>query len=288
MKIVVFGSNGFIGKNIVEYYKNNKNVALLFPQRDELNLCDTKKVEEYIKQNNPDIVIHSAVNINSLEENLQMYFNIQRCNKYFGKLITIGSGAEYDMKNYIPLMKEEYFKTFIPSDTYGLSKFVAANDIEKLSLNSVNLRVFGIFGKYEDYKRRFISNNICRALCNSDITMFQDMKFDYIYINDFLKILDIFIYKNQKHHNYNICSSKPETLFNIASKIQKIHTKDSTKIIIKENGMKPEYSGDNSRFINEFGPFNFTNFDISIKELYEWYKNNVDLNEYSDLLKKGN
>lgn len=286
MKILVLGSNGFIGKNIVEYYQNSENIEILDPKRAELDLCNTKSVEEYLKNNKPDFVIHSAVNIQSLEQNLQMYFNVQRCNEYFGKLITIGSGAEYDMKNYIPMMKEEYFETYIPSDTYGLSKYIASRDIELLNSNSVNLRVLGIFGKYEDYTRRFISNNICRAICGYDITMFQNMKFDYLYVKDFLRILDIFIDKETKYKNYNICTSQPVEFNRLAQLIHDTHGNSNTKIIVKQEGMKPEYSADNSRFLNEFGPFEFTSFETSINELYQWYKNEIDLSSYCQELKE--
>ena len=39
-----------------------------------------------------------------------MYFNIERCARYYGKMFCIGSGAEYDMRYYIIRMKENYFK----------------------------------------------------------------------------------------------------------------------------------------------------------------------------------
>ena len=41
---------------------------------------------------------------------------------------------------------------------------------------------------------------------------------------------------------------------------------------MKEEGISNEYSGDNSRFINEFGPINFTNINDSVHELFDWYK----------------
>jgi len=285
MRLLLLGANGFIGKNIVEYFKDRDDYELLAPLRAELNLLDTKAVESYLQEKKVDVVIHSAVTLHSFEENAQMYFNVARCHKLYGKLITIGSGAEYDMKHYIPKMREEYFETFIPSDTYGLSKFIASKDIEQNSHNSVNLRVFGIFGKYEDYTRRFISNNIAKALCGDDITLFKNMKFDFIYVNDFLKILEIFITKDAKHKNYNICNTNTIELLELAKIIHKIHGDENTKIIPKEEGMKDEYSGDNSRFINEFGDFKFTPFEVATQELYDYYKT-VDLSDYCKTLKE--
>ena len=55
-------------------------------------------------------------------------------------------------------MKENYFGKYIPvkSDIYSFSKYQIAKDIESKKKNIYNLRGFGIFGKYEDYRRRFI------------------------------------------------------------------------------------------------------------------------------------
>jgi len=284
MKLLVLGGNGFIGKNIVESFSLEKNYEVLAPSRSELNLLDTKAVELYLQNNTIDVLIHSAVNINSLEENTQMYFNIARCSHLYKKLITIGSGAEYDMKHYIPKMKEEYFEEYIPSDTYGLSKFIASKEIEYGSTNAVNLRVFGIFGKYEDYTRRFISNNIAKALCGDNITLFKNMEFDFIYIKDFLKILELFIHKDTQHKNYNICNTNTIELLELAKIIHKTHGNENTKIIPKEEGMKEEYSGDNSRFLEEFGHFTFTPFEDAIEELYTYYEA-IDMRNYCATLK---
>ncbi|MFZ2655123.1 MAG: NAD-dependent epimerase/dehydratase family protein, partial [Victivallales bacterium] len=162
MKIFITGTNGFVGRNLKEYFQDKHDIHC--PKRNQLDLLDTRAVQEFITGNQFDIVIHCAVNIQSIEHNLRMYFNLERCAGSFGKMLSVGSGAEYDMKNYVPKMKEEYFGRNIPSDIYGLSKYVIAKDIESKHRNIYNLRIFGIYGKYEDYKRRFISNNICRTL----------------------------------------------------------------------------------------------------------------------------
>ena len=132
MKILITGSNGFIGKNIKEHF-HSKFKEIFAPKRDELNLLDTDAVESYIKKHNFDVIIHCCVTLTSIEQNLKMYFNIERLSNTFGKLICIGSGAEFDGKNYVPKMKENYFQKNIPpkSDIYGYSKYEIAKDILK-------------------------------------------------------------------------------------------------------------------------------------------------------------
>lgn len=284
MKILVLGSNGFIGRNIVEYLEP-KGYAVLSPKRQELNLLDTQGVETYIKKNRPDIVVFSAVNIQSLSDNLQMYFNVERCSDHFGKMITIGSGAEYDMRHYYPMMTEDYFGQHVPCDTYGLSKYVMSNDIEKKPRNIVNLRVLGIFGKYEDYTRRFISNNICKSIAGLGVTINQNMNFDFIYVHDFIKILEMFFTKETKFRNYNICTSKPLGLLDIANVICDVLPHDE-KVHVKEEGLKPEYSADNARFRAEFGDFAFTDIKTSVQEMYQWYANHQDIEQICSKLRE--
>tara|TARA_B110000003_G_scaffold276140_1_gene321111 strand:- start:2397 stop:3260 length:864 start_codon:yes stop_codon:yes gene_type:complete len=282
-KVVVLGSNGFIGKNIVEYLLA-RDYFVLEPKRQELDLLDTKQVFVYISMHKPDIVIHSAVNINSVIDNARIYFNLERCSQFFGRMITIGSGAEYDLRNYEPMMKESFFSENIPSDVYGLSKYIVSRDIELNPRNIVNFRVFGIFGKYEDFSRRFISNNICRAIAGLGISMNKNMKFDFLYINDFLKILELFFEKNLNHTNYNVCSGNAVELLEIAGIINKIHSNGKDEIKVKETGFNPEYSGDNSRLLNEFEMIRFSSLQDSIKELYNWYQTSPNIKQYCEKL----
>ena len=275
MNILITGTNGFIGRNLKEYFQDRYE-GISCPKRGDLNLLDAKAVKEYLDLNKFEVVIHCGVSLTSVEENLKMYFNIERCSTSFGKLICIGSGAEYDMKNYIPEMKENYFGKYIPSDLYGFSKYVIAKDIESLHRNIYNLRVFGIYGKYEDFKRRFISNNICRLLCDLNISINKNMYFDYLYVDDFSKIVDIFINSDAAKRSYNICTGKTIDFLSLAKIINDIDGR-KLPIQIKEKGLNPEYSGDNKLIMNEFKEIRFTSPEKAINELYRWYKDSSNI-----------
>ena len=277
MKILITGTNGFIGRNLKEYFQD-KYSELSTPKRHELNLLDSSAVESYIKNKNFDVVVHCCVSLTSIEENLKMYFNIEKLSNSYGKLICIGSGAEFDGKNYIPNMKEEYFDKYVPSksDIYGYSKYEIAKDILKEKRNIYNLRVFGIFGKYEDYRRRLISNNICRLLCGMNVSLNKNAFFDYMYVNDFSKIVEMFFDRNPEHSTYNTCTGEVIDFLKIAKIINETDGRGKP-IEVKQDGDNGEYSGDSSRFFKEFGTINFTKPEVSIKELYNWYKNESNL-----------
>ena len=277
MNILITGTNGFIGRNLKDHFSKT-NYKISTPKRDELNLLDNINVENYIKENNFDVVIHCCITLTSIEQNLKMYFNLEKLSDSFGRLICIGSGAEFDGKNYIPKMNEDYFNKYMPSknDIYGFSKYEIAKNILKKKRNIYNLRVFGIFGKYEDYRRRLISNNICKLLLGENIVLNKNGCFDYMYVGDFSKIMEMFINKEPKFSTYNTCTGKIIEFLTIAKIINKIDGRNKP-IQIKQEGINPEYSGDNSRFINEFGPMNLTSPQAAIEELYNWYKDHSNL-----------
>jgi len=270
MKIMIAGSTGFVGRNLTEYLKPRYD-ELYCPKRKELNLVDRGAVESYLAEHRFDAVIHCGVTLQSVEDNLKMYFNIERCSKHFGKMIVVGSGAEYGLKPGSSNLKESDFGKNMPTDIYGFSKYVIGKDVEAKHRNIYNLRVFGIYGKYEDYKHRFISNNICRVLAGLNISMKRNAVFDYLYVNDFSRILEMFIQKDPAQRSYNVCAGEGLELLTLAKLIQDIDGR-GIPIDIKEEGIGRVYTGDNTLFLKEFGDFDFTPPREAVSELYKWYK----------------
>jgi GDP-L-fucose synthase len=275
MRILITGTNGFIGRNLKELFAV-RYPELHCPLRQQLNLLDTEAVQVFLTRHHFDAVIHCAVNINSVDETLRMYFNLERCASHYGKLISIGSGAEYDNRHYVPAISEDRFGAYIPCDVYGFAKYVIARDIESKPRNIVNLRGFGIFGKHENHRRRFISNNIYRALSGQDLTINRNMRFDFLYVDDFAKIIELFLLRDNAHPSYNVCTGQPTDFLSLATLIRKIHGK-GLAIRIKEDGMNPEYSGSNARLLSEFGSICFTPIETAVTALYDWYRKSSNI-----------
>lgn len=281
LNIFITGSNGFAGGHLKKYLEDKYN--LLAPGRKELDLLNSEEVEKFFRKNKIDVVIHTALVggsrkeesvENALDQNLKMFFNIVRNKKYFKKMIHCGSGAEYDKRFPIIQVKEEDFEKKIPVDEYGFGKYVCSKFIEN-SNNIVCLRIFALFGQGEDYRYRFISNAMCRNIFEMPITMRQDVYFDYIYIKDFVRIVEYFIENTPKHKFYNIGTGKRINIKTYADKINEMSDKKS-KIIIKKKGLNDEYTCDNSRLRKELKGFKFTQIDDYLRELYLWYKENKD------------
>lgn len=290
-KILLTGGHGFIGKNILESFLSEK-YDITAPSSQSLNLIDEEEVETFFKDKHFDVIIHAAVkpthrnakDFNNLfYSNTRMFFNLERQDTHYDKMLVIGSGAIYDARHYRPKMKEEEWTQHIPSDDHGYCKYVCEKVIEH-NEKIFDLRVFGIFGRYEDYAIRFISNAICKTLYDLPITIKQNRRFDYIYIDDLMPILDWFITNQPKHKSYNITPDHSISLYELAELVRRIANKPNHSIIVAKDGMGLEYSGDNNRLHQEINELCFTNIETSIRELYSWYASHLETIDKNCLL----
>ena len=289
MKIMITGGSGFIGRNLVEHF--SRKYEVLAPTRQELDLVDDEAVRDFFKGHAFDVVIHSAVKpghrnaqdpSHQLSTNTRMFFNIMRNIDRFRKMIFLGSGAVYDTRTSLVKVKEGFFDTHVPDDEHGFSKYIAAKYVERME-NVVKLRLFGIFGKYEDYAIRFISNAICKALFDLPITIRQNRRLDYLYVDDLMPVVDYFIYNQGRHVAYNVTPDNSVDLCSIAEMVRSRSNKD-LPIKVRDPGMGPEYSGDNSRLREEIPDLVLTPLHEAIDRLYAWYEANINLIDKGKLI----
>lgn len=279
-KILLTGGNGFIGKNIIESLGSRYDI--IAPRSYELDLTNESAVGDYLRKNMPELVIHaastgvSAVNQEDVQQrNLKMFYSLVRSKKHYRRMIVLGSGAEYDKRRNIASVKEEDDLARMPSDPYGFSKYAMAQYAKGADFVT-HLRLFGVFGKYENYAQRFISNIICTALMDLPITIRQNACFDYLYIDDFIRILEMFIQGDKLAHKvYNIGRGKSVELLSIAKMILEIMDRDVSVNILKD-GYNQEYSCNIERLKEQFPGLAFTGLRESIQEMVEWYRGHIN------------
>lgn len=281
-KILITGAGGFAGKNLSEYFTGKDGYDVLAARHADLDLLDEGAVKKYLSANKPDLIIHCANcggtrktgydlgSTDVVSRNLRMFFNLARALPSSSRLINLGSGAEYDKRAYEPKMPESFFDSHVPADAYGYSKYVIAKFIDNVP-NMVSLRIFGLFGKYEDYTYRFISNAIVKNLLGLPIVINQNVRFDYMYVDDLVRLVENFIEHEPKFRHYNATPSNSIDLVSLAELVNRI-SKRPSEITVLNPGMNLEYTGHNARVLSEFPGFEFTPYEAAITELYAYYR----------------
>lgn len=262
--ILLTGSGGFIGKHLKEYFKEYN---LFTPRSFQLNLLNGVETTKYLKENNIEFIIHgascgvritpSATLDDVAKPNIQMFKNLaQSCLP----MITIGSGAEYDKSKPLVKVKEEDFGKSIPKDPYGYSKYLISKEIEQRD-NILNLRLFGIYGLWEDPSR--VTSCIINAkIKNEPVILNQNVRFHFIWIDDFCKIVKYFVEHPTKEKFLNVAPNKSIEIIELA-KIADVET------IIKNEGLNKEYTADNSRLLSQIGEFQFSDYKTGMNNLYQ-------------------
>jgi GDP-L-fucose synthase len=250
MKILVTGGNG----NIAKMIKNNlssKYYEITTLSRNDLNVLDFAQIKKYLSENSFDILVHTAIlggrrtkeeNGDVTHKNLVMFENLLYFADKFKMIINFDSAAIYDRSTDILNRKEEELHT-IPTDYYGFSKYNIFN--RSLQYNNVyNFRIFNIFHVNEE-PDRFIKSCFLAKKNGTNVTIFEDKFFDFVYEDDFVKIVKFYFDNANTQINLqktiNICYEKKYKLSDIAT----IILDDTSKInILKNNSMN--YSGNGS------------------------------------------
>jgi GDP-L-fucose synthase len=250
MRILITGGNGNIAKIINRNLSNKYEIVNL--SRYDLNVLSFEEINEYLNKNNFDILVHTAIlggrrtkgeDGDVTHNNLLMFENLLHFSDKFKMIINFDSAAIYDRNTDILNRKEEELFT-IPNDYYGFSKYV----IYKRTLqydNVFNFRIFNIFHPNEEIDR-FIKQCFIAKKNNTIVNIFEDKWFDFVYENDFIKIIDYYFSnidnKNSLEKTINICYNQKYKLSDIA----KLIVNETNINISKENSIN-NYSGNGEK-----------------------------------------
>lgn len=212
MKIIILGSTGFVGQNLIEaltpYYTVIK--AARKPLDSSYIYFDVTERDswQWVAQLDPDVIINaSAYGVLKHESDIETmylvnylliseFYDFLRVNQTKMFWLQIGTTFEYDLSLNGGITEQT---NCLPRTHYGISKLMFSHFLlEKSSAGSHSVfRPFGMFGKYEDESKFFPmlikAQHSRQAIKLSAGTQQRD----YIFVGDLGEFIKSLILNNQ-------------------------------------------------------------------------------------------
>ncbi len=267
-KILITGSNGFIGKNLIKKINNNEYKVYKIDSKN----TDLTNNENWLNLPKCNILIHLAAKTfvpKSWKEPDQFITNnlisttnaLEYCRKNNSKLILLSSYM-YGEPKTIPTPEKHMIQINNP---YSLSKYLSEYTAkfysDFLEVNLVILRVFNVFGPFQP-SNFLISQIMQQIISNKEIEVKSLLpKRDYLYVDDLISAIIKSIKYDGKHNIFNIGMGKSYSVSEVIKIMQEVlesnlivkTKKESRKMEImetvadinlakKELGWEPNYS----------------------------------------------
>ena len=152
MKILVTGSNGMLGHDLIDVLKDNHELILTTSKT--LDITDKDKVIEFIRENNPDIVINSAAytDVDGCEENQDIAYAVNGdgvenlalgCREVDCPLVHVSTDYVFDGTARDPIREDGKIG---PISVYGKSKLKGEEAIQKILDKFFIVRTAWLYG----------------------------------------------------------------------------------------------------------------------------------------------
>lgn len=239
MKISVTGSEGFLGRSLVNIISEKYEVIRF--DREKNDLFDPKSLQSFLE--GTDVVIHLA----SL--NRDSDYNLLKTN-FLGTV-----GLLQGIVEYAPTAKiifSSSFQVYDGRSAYALSKKLAEEAIESFSriygIKSVILRISNIYGPGGKPFYNSVIATFAHLVKNKKTFVINgtgDEKRDYIYVDDVADSIKKAIKYDAKFEAFDICSGELTSLNEIVELIRKM---SSDQISVERKNINEAKAGLNKTY----------------------------------------
>lgn len=292
-QVLITGGTGFIGQNVVNQLltRGYEVHSLVYPPfaaeqegliQYEVNLLDSKSVEEFFKEHHFENLIHLAwyvgkgcqtsnINLDWLVASFNILKNFQKSKGT--KILMAGSVSEYDYSyGYMDERKTPLNNEFL----YGKSKAALYSIAKEFCWrNGINFkwaRIFNVYGPNER-KERLMPSVITSMLKGEDVKVSTCEKFqDYLHVEDMATGI-VSLFESNVSDAVNICSGKPVQLRTIVEKIAEL-TDFKGKILwgaVPTYFEEPLVVGNNNKLKNEVLFTPQYSLEDGLKQTINWW-----------------
>lgn len=192
MKILITGTTGFIGRSLTDYFQTNHEVI-------EHNR-DSMRISGAIYVHKPDVIIHCAGEI--YNANVMYDTNIGIVNEILEsireytpttRLIQLGSSAEYGPVAHATSEQDPINPVDVYQATKGAATLLCQGYSRQFGLQTLVARIYSGYGVNERPHRLY--PKLYRAFFNDEPMTLRDGVHDFIYIDDFVRGIELTLSK---------------------------------------------------------------------------------------------
>ena len=304
-KILIFGSNGLVGKSLQrQFEKKYKQENLFFSNRNDTDLFSFEETKKTIDAFEPDVLINAAAKVGGiyannsqrtefLIENLKINLNIlESCIEHKSTLIiNLGSSCIYPLDAPNPIKESSIMKGSLePTNSpYAMAKLTSIELANSLNIQFghtvVNLMPTNLYGPEDNFSD--MDSHVIPGLINRMHRATRDgeeifkiwgtgkPKREFMHVDDLANAIDYIIENKIEEPLINIGSSEEVTIKELAVLLKKIIGFGGD---IKFDTAMPDGNPRkllDSTMIRTFGWVPKIDLKSGLEQTYNWYLENI-------------
>ena len=307
MNILIFGSNGLVGKSLNKILSKVSEYNIISSTREETDLFNFKQTSEKISKVKPDVIINCAAKVGGiyandtkrtqfLIENLKINLNILESSMPFNeiKIINLGSSCIYPLNAENPIKEDSFMdgKLEPTNSPYAMAKLTSIELGRSISSEYghkiVNLMPTNLYGPNDNFDEEY--SHVIPGLISRmhEAKKINAKEFgiwgsgmplrEFLYVDDLSNCINFIIQNKIESDLLNVGSGVEISILDLAKKIKTLVGFDGE---LNFDNTKPDGNPRkllDSTYINNLGWEASTNLDDGLKKTYRWFKENIALN----------
>ncbi|MGL5695176.1 MAG: dTDP-4-dehydrorhamnose reductase [Peptostreptococcaceae bacterium] len=277
MKILVTGSNGQLGREIIKQLDNTKHI-IFCEDRNTLDITNFAEIDNYIVQKKPDVIINCAAytKVDLCEEQIQLAYkvnsigarNIAICaQKINAKNVYVSTDYVFDGNSSNAYKEDDKVG---PTSIYGKSKLLGEEFTKSMSSKYFIIRTAWLYGDGHNFVKTMI--NLSKS--HKEINVVNDQYGSPTYTKDLAKVI-LNLIDTEYYGIYHGTNNGTCTWYEFAKKIFEIENIDIkvnpiTSDEFKSAAKRPTFSVLDNFMLNLINMDTFRNWEDAI---YDYLKN---------------
>jgi len=304
MNILIFGSNGLVGKSLNKILSEAGEYNIISSTREETDLFNFNQTSEKISKVKPDVIINCAAKVGGiyandtkrtqfLIENLKINLNILESSMPFNeiKIINLGSSCIYPLNAKNPIKEDSFMdgKLEPTNSPYAMAKLTSIELGRSISSEYghkiVNLMPTNLYGPNDNFDEEYshVIPGLISRMHEAKKTNAKEFRIwgsgmplrEFLYVDDLSNCINFIIQNKIESDLLNVGSGVEISILDLAKKIKTLVGFEGE---LNFDNTKPDGNPRkllDSTNINSLGWEASTNLDDGLKKTYSWFKENI-------------